>query len=80
MHASRLAGGYALLASEPLDELDDDSVDGFDGFDEPEPESDDLESEDDESEPDDDSELDDADSFVRSLDVPFEGLARLSVL
>ncbi|HEY5077280.1 MAG TPA: hypothetical protein VIJ48_07240 [Acidimicrobiia bacterium] len=71
------------MASDRLAEPDDESVEGFD---EPEPESEDLESEDDESEldddsePEDDSELDDADSFVRSLDFPFEDPARLSVL
>jgi hypothetical protein len=67
------------LASEPLDEPDDESVDGFD---EPEPESEglELELEFDDSEPDDESELDDADSFVRSFGVPFEDPARLSVL
>ena len=65
------------MASEPLDEPDDESVDGFD---EPEPESVGLELEFDDSEPDDESELDDADSFVRSFGVPFEDPARLSVL
>jgi hypothetical protein len=70
-------GRYALFASERLDELDDESVEGFDEL---EPESEDLESEGEESELDDDSEPDDADSFVRSLDFPFEDPARLSVL
>jgi hypothetical protein len=69
---------YALLASEPLDDPDEDSFAGFDEpeSDEPDPEEpdpDELE----ESEEDDDDE--DVDSFDFSFEAPFDD-ERLSVL
>jgi hypothetical protein len=86
LHAVRTCRGrYALLASDPreLDELE--SVDGFDDVEpedpeseDPEPEEEELEDED--SDPDDEPEPEDAASFVFSLDLPFDDPARLSVL
>jgi hypothetical protein len=74
---------YAVLASDPRDELDEESGDGFDDAEpeDPEPEEDEPEDDEpdpDESDPDDGPEFEDAASF--SLDVPFDDPTRLSVL
>jgi hypothetical protein len=84
----RTPGRYALLASEPPDDPDEEPEDESpDDFDEPspdDPEPDDPEPE--EPEPDDplpeddESVLDDADSFCFSRGAPFEDPDRLSVL
>jgi hypothetical protein len=72
-------GAYALLASEPLDELDDFA--SVDGFDDPESEPEDPESFEEEPESEDEPEPEfDDDSFDFSLDLPFEDPERLSVL
>ncbi|HEV7524978.1 MAG TPA: hypothetical protein VGP92_08435 [Acidimicrobiia bacterium] len=77
MHAGVRANGYALLASDPLEEPDLESLDFDDpeSEDEPEPdEPDELDESDDDEE-----EEEEVDSFDFSLDAPFDE-DRLSVL
>jgi hypothetical protein len=73
-------GRYALLASDPRELDEPESVDGFDEDEPEDPEPEESEDEDEDSDPDDEPELEDAASFVFSFDLPFDDPARLSVL